>query len=163
MRCTTKTLILRSLFLSLSLNVLPSANARTCSNATGAGRWGFTVTGSVILPTGAAAPVAQVGSYTADREGNLEGTQTRSLGGSVASETFTGTTATSADCTGKATIYVYDKTTGNLVRTSTLDYIYDADGRQARAIVTSIVLPNGASLAPVLTLDYRRISSGVND
>jgi hypothetical protein len=117
----------------------------------------------VILPTGLAVPVAQVGSYTADKAGNVAGVQTRSLGGNVAEETFTGTTSTNPDCTGKATVYVYDKQSGALVRTSTLDYVFVEDGRQIRGIITSVVLPNGANLAPVLTIEYRRIFTKENN
>ena len=39
------------------------AHAGVCSQATVAGRWAFTATGSVILPTGAAVPVLQVGTF----------------------------------------------------------------------------------------------------
>jgi len=120
-----------------ALSLPPTVLARTCSNATGAGRWEFTVTGTIILPTGAAVPVAQVGSYTADKAGNIIGTQTRSLGGNVAEETFTATASTNPDCTGKATVYVYDKQSGNLVRTSTLDVVFVDDGREARATARS--------------------------
>ena len=132
--------------------------AHHCSNATGAGRWGFTVTGTILLPTGAAVPVVQVGRFTQDHEGNVVGTQTRSLGGSVGEETFTGTISTNSDCTGKATVNFHDKASGDLVRTSTLDFVMDEDGRASRAIVTSTVLPNGASLGPILTIEYRKTS-----
>lgn len=147
----------------LLLSIAPNLHASQCSSATGAGHWEFTVTGMVILPTGAAVPVAQVGSYTADKAGNVAGSQTRSLGGNVAEETLTGTTSTNPDCTGKATVYVYDKQSGALVRTSTLDYVFVEDGRQIRGIITSVVLPNGASLAPVLTIEYRRIFTKENN
>ena len=147
----------------LLLSLTPWLHASQCSSATGAGRWEFTVTGMVILPTGLAVPVAQVGSYTADKARNVAGVQTRSLGGNVAEETFTGTTSTNPDCTGKATVYVYDKQSGALVRTSTLDYVFVEDGRQIRAIITSVVLPNGANLAPVLTVEYRRIFTKENN
>jgi len=148
--------VLALFFLALT----PNLHAASCSNATGAGRWEFTVTGLVILPTGTAVPVAQVGSYTADKAGNTAGSQTRSLGGSIAEETLTATTSTNPDCTGKATVYVYDKQSGALVRTSTLDYVFIDGGREIRAIVTSIVLPNGAGLGPVLTIEYKRVFSG---
>jgi hypothetical protein len=138
--------------------VVPLAHGNVCSQATGAGRWAFTVTGSVILPTGAAVPIMQVGTFREDRAGNLEGNQTRSLGGSVGKETFTGTAAIHSDCTGTATLAVSDES-GTLVRTTTLDFVLDEDGNHARSIVTSIVLPNGVTLAPLLTLDYRRIFS----
>jgi hypothetical protein len=159
----TLPLLTSMLLAGLALGMAPLAQAHTCSKSSGEGRWAFTVTGSVILSNGAAVSVAQVGTYTQDREGNLSGRQTRSLGGSVAHETFTGTASTSSNCTGSATIAVYDKTSGALVRTTTLDVVLDDDGNHARAIVTSIVLPDGTSLAPLLTLDYTRIFSKRSD
>lgn len=144
----------------LLLSLTPWLHAAQCSNATGAGHWQFTVTGLVILPTGAAAPVAQMGTYTADKEGNIAGSQTRSLGGNVAEETFIGTISTNSDCTGKATVNFYDKQSGALARTSTLDLVYINGGRELRAIVTSTVLPNGVSIGPVLTVENRRVSLG---
>jgi hypothetical protein len=98
-------------------------------NATGAGHWAFTVTGMIIVPTGAAVPVAQLGSNTADMAGNTVGTQRRSLAGSIVEETFTGTTLTNPDCTGKATVYIYAKQSGTLVRTSTLNFVFIDGGR----------------------------------
>jgi hypothetical protein len=145
---------------TFTMSLPPTVLARTCSNATGAGRWEFTVTGTIILPTGAAVPVAQVGSYTADKAGNIIGSQTRILGGNVAEETFTATASTNPDCTGKATVYVYDKQSGTLVRTSTLDVVFVDEGREARAIVTAVVLPNGTNLGPVLTIEYKRVFFG---
>jgi len=155
----TLSLLTSMLLAGLALGMAPLAQAHTCSKSSGEGRWAFTVTGSVILPNGAAVSVAQVGTYTQDREGNLSGRQTRSLGGSVAQEAFTGTASTSSNCTGTATIAVYDKASGALVRTTTLDFALDDSTNQARAIVTSIVLRDGTNLGPVLTLDYRRLSS----
>ena len=139
------------------LALVPNLHASRCSNATGAGRWEFTVTGTVILPTGAPIPVAQVGTYTQDKWGNLVGSQTRSLGGSVAEEAFTGTVSTNPDCTAKATIAVTDNASGAVVRTSTLEVVFIEDGRQARSLVTTLVLPSGASLGPVLTIEHRRL------
>jgi hypothetical protein len=148
-----------TLLAACALGGVPLAHAHSCSNTTGAGTWAFTVTGTVVLPTGVVVPVAQVGSFKQDSSGDLIGSQTRSLGGGVAQETFTGTTSTNPDCTGQVTVYVYDKQSGALVRTSTLDFILVDDGKEARAIVTSIVLPNGASLGPVLTVEYKRVEA----
>jgi|SRR6266568_8553499 len=52
-----------------------------CTSAGVAGEWGYTYTGMVILPTGAAVPVASVGTFTLDAAGNFVGSQTRSTGG----------------------------------------------------------------------------------
>ena len=156
-----KTLALLSsmMFTAFAMVVVPLANANSCSQASGAGRWAFTATGSVILPTGASVPVTQVGTFTEDRQGNVSGNQTRSLAGSVGKETFAGIASVNPDCTGSATLAVYDETSGALVRTTSVNFILDDDGDHARSIVTSIVLPDGTTLAPLLTLDYRRVFS----
>ena len=156
---TTLTRFTSTLLTACALGGLPLAHAHACSNSTGAGTWAFTITGTVILPTGVAVPVAQMGIFNQDSSGDLIGIQTRSLGGGIAQETFTGTTSTNPDCTGQVTVYVYDKQSGALVRTSTLDFILIDEGKEARAIVASIVLPNGASLAPVLTVEYKRVEA----
>jgi hypothetical protein len=126
-------------------------DSKQCSNATGAGSWGFTTTGVLLLPTGAV-PVAAAGSFIQDHRGNLAGSQVRSLGGGVAHETLTGTVTTNPDCTATYTISVYDDS-GNLARTSILDGVLTNGGRKAHVVFESIVLPNGSSLPSVLTID----------
>lgn len=49
---------------------------------------------------------------------------------------------------------------GILVRTSTLNVVYDDNGRGARAIFKSLVLSNGVSLYPVLTIEARKLFPG---
>jgi hypothetical protein len=122
-----------------------------CSNATSAGSWGFSTNGVLLLPTGAV-PVVAAGRFTQDIFGNLTGSQVRSLGGGVARETFTGTVTTNPDCTAKYTITVYDDS-GNLVRTSVLDAVFTNNGKKAHVLFESIVLPNGASLPSVLSIE----------
>jgi len=153
----TLTLLSCMIFTAVDILVVPLANANSCSQASAAGRWAFTATGSVILPTGASLPVTQVGSFGEDIQGNVSGSQTRSLGGSVDNETFAGTASINPDCTGSAALAVYDEKSGALVRTTTVSFVLDDDGNHARSMVTSVVLPDGTSLAPLLTLDYRRI------
>ena len=126
-------------------------DSRHCSNATSAGNWGFTTNGVLLLPTGAV-PVAAAGRFTQDISGNLTGGQVRSVGGGVARETFTGTVTTNPDCTAKYTIIVYDDS-GNLVRTSVLAAVFTNNGKKAHVLFESIVLPNGASLPSVLSID----------
>ena len=89
-----------------------------CSNATAAGTYAFTTTGTLILPTGAA-PVAAVGLITFQPNGSTTGSQDRSVGGVFAHETITGTLTVKQDCTGLLLANVYD-TSGNLVRISTI-------------------------------------------
>lgn len=126
-----------------------------CSNATSAGRWGFTTNGVLILPTGPV-PVTAVGHFAQDLHGNMEGSQERSVGGGVAHETFTGTVTTNPDCTAKYTISVYDDS-GNLVRTSVLDAVFTNGSRKARVVFESIVLPDGSSLPSVLSIEGEKL------
>ena len=74
-----------------------SMNHRTCSNASVAGDWAFTETGTFIPATGAA-PFAAVASYTLDSNGNLVGTATSSLGGTVSQLTLEGSGTVNSDC-----------------------------------------------------------------
>ena len=123
-----------------------------CSTASVAGRWTFTTAGSIP----GIGPVAAVGSFVADASGNLKGTQTRSLNGDVADESFTGTSTANPDRTGTDVIQVFQS--GVLVRTSTLYLVYDGHRWGARAIFTSLVLPDGTPLATILTIDAKRVS-----
>src|SRR5437667_6523772 len=103
-----------SLFLLLAASGLHAA----CSSATAVGTFGFTTTGTLILPTGPA-PVAAVGVVSFDLNGNTTGSQDRSVGGAFAHETLTGTLTVNRDCTISLLANVYDSS-GNLVRTSTI-------------------------------------------
>lgn len=133
--------------------VVPGLHA-ACTTASIAGRFGFTTTGSIP----AVGPVAATGIFTQDTSGNITGTQTRSLNGSVADETFTGTATVNSDCTGTDTVQVFQD--GSSVRTTTLHVVYDDNGREARAIFTSLVLqPSGVSLPSIITIEARKLSS----
>jgi hypothetical protein len=46
---------------------------------------------------------------------------------------------------------------GNKILTATIDLVFDDNLREARGLFTSAVLPNGAPLATVITVDGRRI------
>jgi len=138
---------------ALALSIVSAAQAGTqkCTLTTVAGTYGLTTTGSIP----GIGPVAAVGVVTVEKSGNISGGQTRSLNGAVADETFAGTATVNPDCTGTDVIQVFQD--GVLVRTSTLNLVYEDDGRSARAIFTSIVLPNGAQLPSILTIDARRV------
>jgi hypothetical protein len=126
-------------------------DSRHCSLASVAGAYGFTTNGTIP----ALGPVAATGTFTQDASGNLTGSQTRSLSGAIADETFTGTATVNFDCTGIDTIQVFQD--GAPVRTSTLHVVYDDNAREARAIFTSLVLQNGPSLPSILTIEARKI------
>ena len=123
-----------------------------CTSATAAGTFGFTTTGTLILPTGPA-PVAAVGVVSFDRDGNTTGSQDRSVGGVFAHETLIGTLTVNRDCTISLVANVYDGS-GNLVRTSTTPGVLVNNGKQ---IFETVVLPNGLNLPSVLTLEAERI------
>ena len=83
---TSKTLTAACLA-ALVLSIASAAHAGThkCSLSTVAGTYGLTTTGSIP----AIGPVGAVGLVTIHKSGNLSGSQTRSLNGAVADETFT--------------------------------------------------------------------------
>jgi hypothetical protein len=93
--------------------------------------FGFTLTGVVILPTGPV-PIAAVGRAALEASGNVTGTESRSVGGGFADETFTGTYTVNADCTGTATLKFYES--GQLVRTSVLSIVFDSSAREIRMV-----------------------------
>jgi hypothetical protein len=136
------------------LTLLPLANA-ACSNATVAGTFGYTVSGTLFLPQGAA-PVAAAGSITFDLNGNLSGSQNRSVGGAFLHETIQGTYSIDSDCALKFAANVYDDS-GTLLRTSVVDGVVVDNGKQIRAMFESTTLPNGLSLGSALTADAVRV------
>ncbi len=147
------------LFATLA-GMAPAANARSCSLAGTAGKYGFTLTGVVILPTGPV-PIAAVGRASLDAAGNASGAESRSVGGGFADETFTGTYTVNPDCTGTATIDFFES--GQLVRTSVLSLVFDNNQREIRMVQKSLTLPNNVSLPVVITVEARRIFSEEDD
>jgi hypothetical protein len=137
------------------LNTAATAQAKLphhrCSNATLAGKWGFTSTGSLI----GIGPVAATAISTFDGKGNLSGSQTRSVNGDVAYETFTGTYMVNSDCTATSIVQVYQS--GQLVRTTTLQTVIDENGQHARSIFSKVELPDHTILPAVITLDATRL------
>ena len=145
----------RTCTLTVALLVLSAAGLHAgCTNATLVGNWGFTGTGVVILPTGPV-PVGAVGSAHFELQGNITGSQDRSLGGGEQHETFSGTFSITNDCALTITTNVYDDS-GNLQRTTVLKGVVVNGGKESRMIYESIVLPNGAPLPSVLTLDANK-------
>jgi hypothetical protein len=145
-------------FATLLLGLAARASAqddRTCSAARVAGAWGYSWTGTFILPTGPV-PAAAVGTLTSDAAGGLSGTQTSTVGGVVGQDTLKGTVTLNSDCTATMTIGLYDQS-GNLLRTAVWAVVYVDDAREARAIFTSLVLPNGMSVPAVGTCNAKRL------
>lgn len=144
------------------LSLVPTARAQdnaVCSNVTVVGKWGYTYTGTLLLPTPTGTlsiPVAAVGRFTLDIDGNLSGTQTRSNGGMSSQETLTAKITVNADCTATGNFNVYQS--GQLVRTAVLALVFDDDSKEARAIFESLTLINGPTLPVVITVQARKIS-----
>ena len=81
----------------LLLLATPRVHA-ACTNTTLAGTFGFTTTGTLILPTGPA-PLAAVGPITFGLNGHASGSQDRSVGGVVAHEKISGPFTFHYNCT----------------------------------------------------------------
>jgi hypothetical protein len=94
------------MFLSTTL-FGPPVQAGHCSQANAAGKYGFTLTGWLLLPTGAV-PAAAVGRANVDAKGDITGTEARSVGGGYADETFTGSLSINSDCTGTITLNFFE-------------------------------------------------------
>lgn len=147
-------MLIGAIFLAALAGITPAAQAGQCSLGSSAGNFGFTLTGVVILPTGPV-PIAAVGRAALDAAGNVSGTESRSVGGGFADETFSGTFTVNPDCTGTATINFHES--GQLVRTSVLSIVFDNNEREIRMVQKSLQLPNGVFLPVVITVEARRI------
>src|SRR5262249_3495274 len=120
-----------------------------CSQRSIAGDWGYTVTGIRIL-NNVPLSAASVGSFHIDRDGNLSGTQTLSINGTIVQgEVLTGTTTVNSDCTGTSVIVVSNTP---FPRTSTLDSIFTDSSRHVRSIFT-----NGGT---ILTAEGEKVHHG---
>jgi len=140
-------------FAALIASMPTEAHGIHCSTTTVAGTWGFTLSGTLILPTGAV-PGAAIGRAVADNDGNLTGTEARNVGGGYGDETFAGSWTVNPDCTGSMTANFYES--GQLVRTSVLSIVFDDNSKEARMVQKSLTLPNGSELPVVLTLEGRK-------
>jgi len=126
-----------------------------CSNALVAGEWGYTKTGTIYLPTGAAAPFGSTGTFVLDASGAVAGTQLASVAGSVSGGALYGTFTIEPSCTGVMTVDIYDPS-GTLLRSVAMALVVDDMGRELRALVTSLVLASGTPLPAVITGEARR-------
>jgi hypothetical protein len=154
MRRNFTRLVLGMISLAMLATGFAPAHAATCTLASVAGNWGYTYTGVLILPTGPV-PAAAVGRYTADVDGNISGTQTRTIAGATAQEVTKGSVTVNSDCTGTATVNIYDQS-GNLLRTGTIAVTFVNNGRETLDLFTSLVLPDGTSIPVVITLNAKK-------
>lgn len=142
--------------LALLLSTTLPAFAERCSQASTAGTWAYTYTGTIITPNGPL-PLASVGRYSQDFAGNVTGSQNRSVAGGSGVEDIAGTVAVNSDCTATAKIDVL--VNSELQRTSVLALVYDSNGNHVRMIFQSLTLPDGTNLPVVITVDGNRIVS----
>jgi hypothetical protein len=148
---------------ALCLGLVPAVQAAEhCSNAKAAGKWGFTLTGTLLFPapTGPV-PGAAVGRLTVDAAGNISGTEARNVGGGFANETITGSWTVNSDCTATVTANIYES--GVLVRTSVLSAVFDDNSNKLRAVQQSLTNPDGSTIPVVITLDGDRLFRGGGD
>lgn len=118
------------MFLALGLATSVRADEQ-CTLRSISGDWGYEVTG-VRNPYG---PAASVGSFHLDQDGNLAGTQTLSINGTIVQgEVLTGTTTVNSDCTGAMVIVVSNTP---FPRISTLNVIFTDSSRHAYSIFTN--------------------------
>ncbi len=139
---------------TLYLGLVSAAQAETCSNAKAAGTWGFTLAGTLILPTGPV-PGAAVGRLSVDAAGNISGTEARNVGGGFANETITGSWTVNSDCTATMTVNIYEA--GALVRTSVLSLVFVDNSRKIRGVQDSLALPDGTAIPVVITVEANRV------
>jgi len=132
------------------------ASTTHCSLLSTAGKWAYTYTGTILTPNGGV-PAAAVGHYIQDSEGNISGSQTRSVAGSSGVEDISGTVTVNRDCTASATINV--SVNGQLQRTATLGLVFDSNGNHVRMIFQSLKLPDGTNVPVVPTIDGNRLFS----
>lgn len=136
----------------LGLAAVASAQqGQVCTSYMVAGTWGYTETGTLILPTGAV-PYASVGSYTLDAYGNLSGARTASAGGTILKATIKGTATVNSDCTGTLTVSFYDESGKRQGTADTVKAIvYVDNAKEARMIIISGGYPS------VLTTEAKKL------
>jgi hypothetical protein len=151
-RPTTLVMVFLAMFF---LSLAPATRADDgCSTAKAGGKWGFTLTGTLILPTGPV-PGAAAGRFNVDEAGNISGTEARNVGGGFANETITGSWTVNSDCTATITVNIYE--TGVLVRTSVLAAVFVDNSSKIRAVQESLALPDGTPIPVVITVDGNRL------
>jgi hypothetical protein len=142
---------------ALYMTLAPAAYADGCSNASLAGGWAFTLTGTAFFPSpNGSVPVlvAAVGTFTADGQGNFNGAEARSVGGGYADETVTGNWTVSSNCRGTFSAKIYES--GQLVRISLASMVVDDDSKEFRLVQKSLTLPDGTNVPVVITLEARK-------
>ena len=150
----SKTTFASVCFTLLCASLAAQARAQECSPSQVAGKWAFWTQGTV----NGIGPRVSAGIFTLDTAGNVhKGKATSSLAGvGVAAELFSGIYSVTPDCTSTLNVDITD-TAGNKLFTVSAAAYFDDDGKEMRAIFTSIVAPNGAALTSEIVLESRKI------
>lgn len=149
---------------TLSLAAAGAASAQdrrySCSEVDLKGAWGYTETGTVVAPS-PSGPVSilavAVGTYRFDFQGNFQGTQKSSAGGTINEDAKVGTYSLDSDCTGTLTLQIFDSTGTTLRRNSVWQFVLVDNATELRGIMTKMTLPNGVSLSPIMTVTARKL------
>ncbi len=156
MKCNAATRFVLIAVATFVVSMVPTVQARPCSNATVAGEYGYVATGSLVFPTGVI-PVAGVGLITEHEDGTLSGMQTRSLGGVITHEVLKGTFTTNSDCTGTITAQLFDPTSGASLGTAFMSVVIVDNGRKQQGIFTGILGPAGEVAPNVISIVADRL------
>ena len=139
-------------------------DGRTYSRVRLAGEWGYTETGTVLLPNNVLVNGAAVGKYTFDDSGNFTGTQYSSTSMTTNTDAVQdmklGTYTINSDGTGTLTLDVYDPTGTTLRRHSVWAIVLDDNGNEIRGIMVSMTLPtlpSGLKPTPIMTMTAIRV------
>ena len=142
---------------AIAATLAPSqAAAARCSLSGTSGSWAYTYSGTIFTPAGPV-PAASVGRFFQNVEGNVTGSQTRTVAGASGVEDISGAVSVNGDCSAMATIEVL--VNGQVVRTALLALVYDNNQKNARGIFQSLTLPNGTNVPVVITIDLARVFS----
>jgi len=151
-----KTIVRTALAVVFAIGLITSMAApahawdRSCSLAGAAGTYGVSDSGTVID----VGPRAAVALLTLDTKGNVNGTVTASLNGTVTTGTLSGTYTVSPDCTGTTTFSEY--ASGTLAITATVALVWDDNMQAFRFLFTSAALPDGTQLLTAINGDARK-------
>jgi len=166
MKCTATTRFALIAVVMSVISMVPTLQARPCSNATAAGSWGFTTSGTFLFPSPSGpvlVPNVNVSIFTADEAGNFVGSQTRNVAGVATDETIRGTLSVNSDCTGTIIARAFDASSGALVDTSTLNIVLVDDGRKLRALFVNTVDAHGAPVRSVQSVAGERVLANDED
>ena len=154
-RTIARRMLVNFAFAVMLMTLLPTAYGQNCSLARAAGHYGVSDSGTVV----GIGPRAALAVVTLDATGNLKGTVTANLNGTVTESTVSGTYTVNPDCTGVSNISEFDSS-GSLLLTATQNVVWDDNMREVRLIFTSAKLPDGTSLAAVISGNARKLVSG---